>query len=162
MVSAAVVTIIMVTTGVAYAVPVVDISGTATTNGVTSVERTGTVEVFATATNVNAPPGPACVKRPSQTTCNAVRITSNWHVSEGTIVAFNTAQGTCIQTNPATVQCNTGVINAPGQSVASNITVKPTGDPTKHHVEITFAAGPRLTDPDVSNNVVKLTLKLIG
>jgi hypothetical protein len=162
MISAVVATIIMANTGVAYAVPSVDVSGSETTNGVTSVARTGTVDVFGTATNASPPAGPACVTRPSQTTCNEVRLTSNWHVSEGSIVAFNTSQGTCLQLDPATVRCNTGVLNSPGESVASNITVKPTSDPTKHHVEITFTAGPQITDPNQSNNKVMLTLKLIG
>jgi hypothetical protein len=160
--SAVVLAVIMASTGVASATPSVDVSGSETTDGVTSVGRTGTVEVFGTATNTNAPAGPACVTRPSPTTCSQVRLTSNWHVSEATIVAFHTSQGSCTQIDPATVRCNTGVLNKPGQSVASNITVKPTGDVTKHHVEITFAAGPRVTDLNDVNNKVLLTLKLIG
>jgi hypothetical protein len=160
--SGVVAVVVMASTGVAYATPSVDVSSSATTNGVMSVARTGTVDVSGTAENTNPPAGPACVTRPSPTTCSQVRLTSNWHVSEGVIVAFDTSQGTCAQLDPATVRCNTGVLNRPGQSVSSDITVRPTSDPTKHHVEITFAAGPRVTDQNWSNNVVMLTLKLVG
>lgn len=139
--------VIVASGGVASAVPSADISASETTNGVTSVTRTGTVEVFGTANN-NGP--------------SAVRITSNYHVSEGTIVAFNAAQGTCTQLDPSTVRCNSGVLNSPGASVATNITVKPTSDLTKHHVEITFTGGPQVTDLNESNNKKLLTLKLIG
>ena len=166
-------TAIVANGGVAFAVPSADISGTETTNGVTSVARTGTVTVFGTATNLGArgdgTGNPTCKPGSSPTVCSAVRLTSNWHVSGGTIVAYSTSQGTCTTAtaahpsgDPYTEDCNSGVLNLPGQSVASSITVKPTSDPTKHVLEVTFTAGPQLTDGNWSNNKQKLFLKITG
>jgi hypothetical protein len=130
--------------GLAFATASADVSGSETTNGVTSVNRTDTVQVSGTATN-NGP--------------DAVTLTSNWHVSGGTIVANSTSQGACTAVTSGE-HCTSGVKNLSGQSVQNSITVQPTTDTTKSTISITFTAGPQTTDPNTANNKQVISVKI--
>jgi len=135
--------------GIAGAAGSADVSATASTVGVTSVARSGTVTVYGIVKN-NGP--------------DAVKLTTSYHVSDGTVVGMNASggQGTCTMTTPTTVHCITSVAVASGTTIWTDIVVKPTTDITKHHVEITVTGGPQATDPNLTNNKSMVTLKIIG